>query len=482
MTNIYRGAEELLYASLTAEDIRHWLVPLGFENWETTHRRLLRIAGMAPHGRVFADLLPYLLTMLSETGNPDRVLINLERFLTGASDPADLLQFLATHLRAAEILVRLFDGSQFLTEILLRSPAYFARLIEFQRLAPLKSTAQLSADQPSEPLTEGPERQLNALRRFQRLELLRIGTCDLLDLFDLPVVTAQLSNLADSLVQACLAVAAAGPTSIESSDLDDFVVLALGKLGGQELNYSSDIDLLFLSSEAPSNHRHVAEQLITGLTEMTKEGFLYRVDMRLRPWGRAGPLVTSTDGYLKYLIDHARTWEKQALLKARPIAGNLELGQRFLDGAAPILYSIASHKARDSVRTMRQLTESHLRKRGLDWGEVKLGEGSIRDVEFVTQYLQLVHGADHRDLRSHNTLDALARLSMSGFLSAYETRVLSDGYIFLRTIEHHLQMMHYRQTHTLPQDNEALTLLARRLGFSGAEAGKQFVARYEQHR
>jgi len=130
---------------------------------------------------------------------------------------------------------------------------------------------------------------------------------------------------------------------------------------------------------------------------------------------------------------------------------------------------------------MKQLTETHLRRRGREWGEVKLGAGSIRDVEFVTQYLQLVHGKHHPEIHSPNTLNALSRLSASGLLSRDEGRVLRDGYVFLRTVEHHLQMMHYRQTNTLPNKQDALAHLARRLGFAGEAAGDQFLARYQQH-
>ncbi|MCJ7548250.1 MAG: hypothetical protein MUQ30_01025, partial [Anaerolineae bacterium] len=137
--DVYRESRELLLESLPAESIRHWLVPLGFENWEATHRRLLRIASRAAGRRSFGDLLPHLLTMLSETGNPDHVLVNLERFIEATGAAPEKLHYLATHLRAMEILVKLFSGSQFLTEILLRNPEYFDVLAEHHRLAHAKT-------------------------------------------------------------------------------------------------------------------------------------------------------------------------------------------------------------------------------------------------------------------------------------------------------------------------------------------------------
>jgi len=328
--------------------------------------------------------------------------------------------------------------------------------------------------------------QLDSLRRFQRWELLRIGTCDLLGLFDLPAVTAQLSNLADSLTRACLEIAC-----VQSQTFPEgFAVIAMGKLGGQELNYSSDIDLVFIAASdageptrSVGGYRRLGERLIEGLTRTTAEGFLYRVDMRLRPWGRVSPLVTSLDGYVTYLEEHARQWEKQALLKARVIAGDQAIGEQFLCRAQPLVFDLGDgEKARTSAHVMKQRTEAILRAQGRDWGEVKLGEGSIRDVEFVVQVLQLAHGAERPEIRSRNTLDALDRLTMNGLLPADDCRVLTDGYVFLRTIEHHLQLMHYRQTHALPDDEEALTHLAQRLGFSSGDAREQFLARYEQHR
>ncbi len=454
------------------------LAPVGFVDWQAAARCLRRLASRAEGREAFLGCLPTLLTALQGVASPDRVLVNLERFVQSAPDRQALLRYLADNPRAIEVLATLFAGSQFLTEILLRTPEYFERLIAYKRLAQPKDVKGLYAEalEAIAPFAEIDAR-LDALRRFQRWELLRIGTCDLLGLLDLATVTDQLSGLADSLVRACLAIAA------EQTDTptEGFAVLALGKLGGQELNYSSDIDLLFLARSGPMAYRRLGQRLIEALSRITSEGFLYRVDMRLRPWGRSGALVSSIDGYIAYLHQHARLWEKQALLKARVIAGDEDVGEEFLHRATPLIYDITGEAARADMRAMKERIESQLRQRGREWGEVKLGQGSIRDVEFVTQYLQLRYGARRPDLRSHNTLDALSRLRASGFLPEDEYDVLLEGYIFLRTIEHHLQLMHYQQTHALPDDAEGLAHLARRLGFQGAEAGAQLVARYQQH-
>ncbi len=468
----------LLCEQLDDVEICELLSSVGFADWRAAYYCLGRIADDSQTKRVLAALLPHFLATLAGAANPDRVLVSFERFAHAVPDRRALFEYLANSPRAVEILVTLFASSQFLTEILLRNPEYFERLLEYKRLAQPKSVGQLYREaQTTLDLSGLAVDQLNALRSFQHWELLRIGACDLLDLLDFLTVTTQLSNLADSLVQASLIISAAK----SNTEVDGFAVIGLGKLGGRELNYSSDIDLVFLAGSDATAYRHLGERLIDALAHPTDEGFLYRVDMRLRPWGRTGALVSSLDGYLNYLEQYARLWEKQALLKARVIAGDETVGNELLRRAEPLLFELAPADIRAEVHAMKQRTEAHLRQRGRDWGEVKLGAGSIRDAEFVTQYLQLAYGGQYPEIRSANTLDALARLSESGLLSRDEGLVLSDGYVFLRTVEHHLQMMHYRQTNSLPSDPDALARLARRLGFTGEAAGDHFLARYQQH-
>ncbi|MBN1219798.1 MAG: glutamine synthetase adenylyltransferase [Anaerolineae bacterium] len=481
-----RSRDLLLKEELGSEEIQRLLAPVGFADWQTAYRRLQQISPEAEARLILADSLPHLLTALSDAASPDNVLVNFSRFAHSVTSQVDLFhQFIRTP-RMLEILITLSAGSQFLTEILLRSPEYFDRFADHHRLTRIKSAWQydqsaraavipllrLSTQDPAEPAP-----LLDALRRFQRWELLRIGVSDLLDSFDLTTVTIQLSHLANSLVRVCLAIAAR-QANIKA---DDFTVIALGKLGGQELNYSSDIDLLFLCRKNPAAYRRLGQNLIDALARMTPEGFLYRVDMRLRPWGRDGMLVSTIQAHLNYMQKNARLWEKQALLKARVIAGNQELGEEFLHRVQPLIFAADDETVQAEVKALKQRIEDRLRQKGCEWGEVKLGQGSIRDIEFVTQYLQLLHGDQQPDVRSPNTLEALRRLFTAHLLPADEYRVLADGYIFLRTIEHHLQLKHYRQTHTLPNDPNAIRQLARRLGFQGSEAGENLIARYQQH-
>lgn len=484
---IYQHNRDLLLDSaLTPEQIQQVLAPIGFTDGLMAYRSIQRLAADVRVRPDFAASLPHLLITLAGAATPDRTLASFERFSQSVPDAHEFFHLLAADPRLVEILVTVFAGSQFLTDILLRHPAYFAGLADRKHLAELKSAAQFHAQAQAAIVApamwpDGARFDTsNALRRFQHWELLRIGACDLLGLFDLPTVTLQLSHLADSMVQNCLDQAAAELVVNPAG----FAVVAMGKLGGGELNYSSDIDLLFLVSPGgatydTATYEHLGQRIIEALTWVTAEGFLYRVDMRLRPWGRDGPLVSTVDGYIAYLQKHARLWEKQALLKARVIAGDERVGSELLHRAEPAIFSTTPLAVRADVRAMKQRIETQLRRQGRAWGEVKLGEGSIRDVEFITQYLQLIHGGRHPEVRSHNTLKALDRLFAAHFLAPDEYRTLVDGYTFQRTVEHHLQMLDYLQTHTLPRDPEKLTDLARRLGFQDTGISQDILGSWD---
>jgi [glutamine synthetase] adenylyltransferase / [glutamine synthetase]-adenylyl-L-tyrosine phosphorylase len=268
-----------------------------------------------------------LIGLLAEVADPDGGLSDFERYAQGAGDRAELFHFLDENPRAIEILVRLFSTSRYLTETVLRNPDSLRELTRHRRLAELKSREEF-LDGALSQVASAPDyaARLDVLRRYQRWELLRIGACDAFGLIDLRAATVQLSLLADSLVQAGLALV--------SHELmcpaTNLTVLALGKLGGEELNYSSDIDLVFLTDRNPAEASPLAQRLVKGLQDTSSEGFLYRVDVRLRPWGRSGELVTTIPSYLDYLKSHAELWERQALLKARVIAGSKELGRELL--------------------------------------------------------------------------------------------------------------------------------------------------------
>jgi glutamate-ammonia-ligase adenylyltransferase len=443
---------------------------IGFADWKTARSILHRMGSGNREG--LSIIYPFLMSALRTAADPDRSLINFERFVEIYG--SGLFAELEKNPRVIEILTTLFSASPFLTEILLRTPDALELLSNGQALTGRNTIEQfqngaISAARSAETGAD----KLNTFRRYQRRQLLRIGVNDFLNLYDLRAVVSQLTRMAIGMIRACL-VLAAKQTGISPGG---FVVLALGKLGGWELNYSSDIDLTFIAEKNADAYLDLAQQLIKNIASATPEGFLYRVDLRLRPWGNDGPLITTADVYSQYIQRHARLWEKQAFFKARPIAGNLSFGEELLKEIEPFLFCTPADEIRASIFGMKQRTEEFLREKGRNWGEVKLGEGSIRDIEFVVQSLQMTHPS----VRTRATLKAIPRLREAGLLASTEAHILANGYNFLRTIEHYLQITDYRQTYTLPSDPNSLALLARRLGFEGPRAGEQFVESYQQH-
>ena len=447
-----------------------------FENPSLAWKRLQAIASTPEERELLARAMPALLAALNEAATPDLSLVNLDRFLRSAPAQSKPLQFLAENPRAVEILVRLFVGSQYLTEILLQNPSYLARLTQYNRLSEIKSRQQFYEEglAASSASPDWPSR-MTALRHFQKWELLRIAACDTFGLMDFKATTLQLSLLADGIVQLALWYA----NQEIGREAPDFCVLAMGKLGGEELNYSSDIDLVFVCEEDGGAYSALAQRLIRGLSDMTATGFLYRVDMRLRPWGRAGSLVTTRQAYLEYIRKDGRLWEKQALLKSRPIAGNMEVGIAVLNELNSQIFQVDAELARQSVLTMKREIEDKLAAQGLLETEIKGGRGGIRDIEFTTQYLQLVHGGQHPGIHSINTLDSLVRLVNHDFIQADDYRQLTSGYLFLRTVEHSLQLLHNKQEHALPKSQRELACLAQRLDFPGPA---EFMAYHDRHR
>ncbi|MFC1708191.1 hypothetical protein ACFL59_15470, partial [Planctomycetota bacterium] len=271
-----------------------------------------------------------------------------------------------------------------------------------------------------------------------------------------------------------------------------FCVLALGKLGGEELNYSSDIDLLFLYDDrgkAPeagqltdraSLFEHLGRWLLVVLGTSTVSGQLYRVDMRLRPEGDRGPLATGLRAALRYYEERGRTWERQALLKARPLAGDLDLGRELLRSLEPIMFRrFLSGDAIAEVKALKRRLESRARQR--PFFDLKSGEGGIRDIEFTVQFLQLLHGGELPEVHATATLAAIAGLAATGCLDPPDGERLSQAYVFLRTVEHRIQAFTMRQTHALPDDPDERGDVACRMGYGGAAAREEFQADLDGH-
>src|SRR5262249_40251673 len=331
---------------------------------------------------------------------------------------------------------------------------------------------------------------LRAFRRFRQRQVLRIGTNDIIRDRPLEEVTRDISRVADTAIEVALATALRhvgrrfGQPSAASGEPARCVVLAFGKLGGKELNYSSDIDLMFLYDEegATQGQRvshidnseffgRVVSEVVRLLSAHTDDGQAYRVDLRLRPEGHRGPLARTLASTLAYYDTFGRTWERQALIKVRPVAGDTRLGEEFLRAAQGHVYrKYLSFAEINGIKALKRQMEKKASRAGVSDKEVKTGRGGIRDVEFSIQFLQLLNGGDLPEVRQRNTLKALRALEDVGCLTAQEWTILDDSYRFLRKTEHRLQLMFDLQTHRLPDSDEELNKLALRMGYRESDS------------
>ncbi len=332
------------------------------------------------------------------------------------------------------------------------------------------------------------EAALTELRRFRNEEELRIGLHDVAGALDVEEVSRQLSDLADVCVEACFGFATGEIEKRYGPKAAAMVVVALGKLGGRELGYHSDLDLLFLYSdpgEHGGNHEYfakVAQKLISHLTLPLREGTLYRIDTRLRPSGSSGPLVISFEALATYHGREARLWERQALLRARPVAGDAALFRRaFAEVLEPSLFRPMDRAAAaKELLAMRDRMEREIAGESAGRYNSKLGRGGLVDVEFAVQFLQLAHGATDPQIRSANTPEALSLLLRHGHLAAQDHAPLARGYRFLRRLESRLRIVRDRSVDRLPESAPELLRLARRMGYSGPRAGDELLADYQR--
>ncbi|MFQ5723213.1 MAG: hypothetical protein ACE5G6_01880 [Terriglobia bacterium] len=461
---------------------------------------LERLQGRLPEGVL--TLLP---TVLAQVPDADGALNELERFTREAG--RRVLDSLARQPARLHYLLALFSHSRFLSETLIQQPDRITWLGRERHLARLRSKEDLLEDYARFATAALENDPALVLARFKRREYLRITLRDILGMAELGEITLELSLLADVLLEMALAAAQkelqqryALPMTRDARGRvvpARFAVLSLGKLGGKELNYASDVDLLFLyagagETDAPDPSRRIAnseyfirlaQRLLRIIAGITPQGPVYRVDMRLRPGGGEGDLAISLPAATQYYQQRAREWELQMLLKARHSAGDAGLVRDFLAAVEPSLYRGEMHFA--AVESVLRAREEFAKK--LDASgrlNVKLAPGGIRDIEFLVQCLQRLYGREDRWVRAAGTLLGLQKLYEKGYLPGRDHFRLASAYQFLRRVEHRLQLEQGQQTHTLPSDSSALALLARRCGLTGSatrSAAEEFQNLLEDH-
>jgi glutamate-ammonia-ligase adenylyltransferase len=422
---------------------------------------------------------------LGASASPDLALTALSRLAEVTAKPAVLRAALRSDASLRARLVAVLACSTALGDHLARHPRDWPMLGR-QTFGATRPTAlglrqrllaAVGAD-VTPPLPWGAERaagagteQLDALRAAYRSALLDLAARDLAGGLAVDDVAAELADLAAAALDAGLAIATAAlPEDAEPARL---AVVGMGKCGGRELNYVSDVDVVFVAEPLPGGDEAAALRTATLLANgviracgtTTSEGALWPVDAALRPEGRAGPLVRTLASHEAYYRRWAKTWEFQALLKARPVAGDLALGEAYVAAVAPLVWTAGERPDFvEEIRAMKRRVEGSVPAAEAA-RQLKLAPGGLRDVEFAVQLLQLVHGRADETLRVGGTLDALGRLAAGGYVAEDDAAALADAYRFLRRVEHRLQLQRLRRTHTIPADDAGVAWLARSLGY-----------------
>jgi glutamate-ammonia-ligase adenylyltransferase len=459
-----------------------------------------------------------LLTEALATPDPDQALSHLSDFAAALEDSEPYFKLLSERRQAARLLISLFGTSDFLSKRFLRYPELLDALLREDLVVLTKSRAQLEQEMRERLRLDGPEgtadfsddeleRLLGELRRYKNEEVLRIAMHDIAGSLKLVQVSQQLSDLAEVCLEQALALAEVEARVKGRSPPGRLCVVAMGKLGGRELGYHSDLDLIFLYREGSGQdhgvYSRLAQRLMSFLQMPLREGFLYKIDTRLRPSGNKGALVTSAEGFTRYhtgLVSPAgqpsepavpadgsnpqirsQLWERQALLRARFAAGDArifaEVSERIIQ---PVVYGRPSDRATlaEEIRRMRVRMQTELGQESTRGLNPKTGHGGLVDIEFAAQFLQLAHGHAHPPIRTPSTPEALARLRERGLLGQPAFEALWRGYEFLRRLELRLRIVHDYTIDHLPTEGRPLAQLARRLGYFGEDPGARLLADY----
>ncbi len=452
----------------------------GFRDKSTLLRDLRDIRRRIRDVNLADSLLDLVARRVGETATPGMALTFLDRLIGSLPDPDAVARgWLSRQEHFLELLM------------LLGTTPHVAKLVQahhaaYQEIAqvPFPSRLDLVSLAWHQVRKMDSDRTVAAaLHRFRGLWTLRIAADDLIREVDVPTITARIADLADACLDAALRwcltrrEAVAGPPRTLSGSPCRLAAMALGKLGGRELNYSSDVDLIFLFdeegrtdrppvTEAPDHFARVIADFLKIMAGAGSTPAILRVDLRLRPEGAQGPMAMSLDQTLNYYDSAGRTWERQALIKMRPCAGDLELGQAFVRLIEPFVYRrYLSAVEIAEIQAMKRRIEHRAKSEGVAEWDVKTGFGGIRDIEFVVQFLQLLNGCTLPGVRESNTIESLKRLKAAGCLTPVEHDTLLRNYLFLRKTEHRLQLEEDRQTHRIPQKPESRSMLAMGMGF-----------------
>jgi glutamate-ammonia-ligase adenylyltransferase len=451
---------------------------------------------------------PALVDELTRSSNPDQAVFNLARFSHSIGGRTGFLTLLAENPKTLHVLITLFAESQFLTDLFLNRPELIDTLIRADLPHVIKTKEQMLGEMRFALSQCGDtESKLNALRRYKSEEFIRIGLHDLGGAIDLIQTLSQLSDLADASVEAVLDMTLAELNKIHGVvSHGRFTVIGGGKMGGRELDYNSDLDLIFvydaeeqgqsegsLQGALPAHdfYVRVGQKLLAYLSAPTEEGILYKIDMQLRPSGKSGPLVSSFAAFREYHKSSSQLWERQALIKTRSVAGDKTLGAEVEKITAAFAYGkgLASDDIAE-IHHLRMRMERELAAENDSRFNLKKGRGGLVDIEFITQMLQLAHGHRFPKLRQRSTLAALQALQETKVLKLTESRLLGAGYLFLRKLDHRLRLERDQSIDAFEADPARLEGIALALGYGSpntarrrkANSGKKLLHEYRTKR
>ncbi|HVP67361.1 MAG TPA: bifunctional [glutamate--ammonia ligase]-adenylyl-L-tyrosine phosphorylase/[glutamate--ammonia-ligase] adenylyltransferase [Anaeromyxobacteraceae bacterium] len=446
-----------------------------------------------------------LLAEVLASPDPDQALSHLADFAAVLKSPESHFRLLHEARRVSRLLISLFGTSDFLSKRFLRHPELIDQLLREDQAVLGKGredfAAEISARLALVPeglgIDDLLERKLAEIRRYKNEEVLRVAMADIAGSLSLEGVSSQLSDLAESILATCLALAEDEARAKGKLPPCRLCVVAMGKLGGRELGYHSDLDLIFLypgeedAGAQPQVHAlcaRLAQRLLSFLQMPLREGLLYKIDTRLRPSGNQGALVSSVQGFARYHLGaegtpqvRSQTWERQALLRARYVAGDEAIWDRVRrEVLEPVLYGFEPDRAflASEIRRMRERMETEIGREADKGKNPKVGRGGIVDVEFAVQFLQLVHGHRVARIRTPSTPDALRALRDAGLLRDSTFRTLVAGYEFHRRLAMRMRIVHDYSIDYLPQGARALAQLARRLGYYGEDPGARLATDY----
>lgn len=508
----------ILAENLNQDEVDILLKPYGFQDTRKADVNLQSIAESSTDSVVerkrFAEILEDALSAFAASPCPDQALNNFERFCKTTLSKSSFLSYLQDAPLTLRQSARIFGSSPFLSDILIRNPEYFYWVFAEKQLKQSKNKAAYRRElgQSSRRLKTKTNR-LDMLRIFKRKEILRIGVRDLLRTATVKETLRELSSLADVLIERVLWICEKdlkqkyGQPQIQDESQrfkeNRFTVLAVGKLGSSELNFSSDVDLLFLYDSRMgrtsgvskgrktgakkdvqdpdiTNGRidntdyfgRLSKEITSGLDDSSEQGYVYRVDLRLRPEGDAGPIALSLGAYRRYYDKRGEIWERLALLRVRRVAGDRSLGKDFLMMASHFVYKRPfERQGLDAVKGCKEKIDKKVGLKNEMGSNVKLGLGGIREVEFIIQSLQLYFGRNDMSLRKIRTTDALKHLAIKRHLSSKAESVLREAYLFLRDLENKLQVVNDRQTYLIPKEPVEVRRLALRLGYRDSDFG-----------